>query len=127
MNGGEKVVQREKAIAALLESNTQAEAAEKLGITTRTLRGYLADPEFEAEYRKKKSELVADATRQIHACYACAIQALRNIIESSFSSDSAVISAARAILEYGLKFTEATDILTELEELREAANMRQKG
>ena len=121
------VIQREKAIAALLGSSTQAEAAEKLGITARTLRGYLADPDFDAEYRRRKSELVTDATRQIHACYSSAIQTLRNIVESDLCTDGARISAARAILEFGLKFTEASEIVAQLDVLREAAEAQQKG
>ena len=34
----------DKAMAALLSSDTQAEAAAKCGISDRTLRAYLADP-----------------------------------------------------------------------------------
>ena len=107
----------EKAMAALLASDTQAEAASKCGISVRTMRGYLADPAFNAEYLRRKRQLVSDATRQIQASYQSAIRALKTIIESESSTESGRISACRTLLEYGLKFTETNDILTRLEEL----------
>lgn len=107
----------EKAMAALLSSDTQTEAATKAGISERTLRGYLADPEFGAEYYRRKRQLVSDATRQIQASYQAAINALRGIVEGDKSSESGRISAARALLEYGLKFTETNDLMIRVEEL----------
>lgn len=111
----------EKAMAALLSSDTQAEAAAKCGISDRTLRGYLADPSFNAEYNRQKRQLVSDATRQIQSSYQSAIRALRNIVESGHSSASEKISAARVLLEYGIKFTETNDIITRLEDLERTA------
>ena len=108
---------QEKAMAALLTSDTQAEAAAKCGLTDRTLRGYLADPAFNAEYQRRKRQLVSDATRQIQSSYRVAIRALRNIVESDLTSEAGTISAAPALLEYGLKFTEINEIMTRLEDL----------
>lgn len=107
----------EKAMAALLSSDTQTEAAEKAGISERTLRGYLAEPEFSAEYYRRKRQLVSDATRQIQTSYQAAINALRGIVENEKSSESGRISAARALLEYGLKFTESHELMVRVEEL----------
>ena len=55
---------KEKALAALLTCTTKQQAAEKAGISPRTLRGYLADPEFQEEYKKAFSGLITDVTRQ---------------------------------------------------------------
>lgn len=113
---------REKAMAALLSSDTQAEAAKKTGIAERTLRSYLADPEFNAEYQRRKRQLVSDATRQIQSSYQAAINALRGIVESDISAESSKISAARALLEYGLKFTEFNEVMLKVEELENQVN-----
>ena len=110
---------KEKAMAALLTSDTQAEAAAKTGITVRTLRGYFSDPAFSAEYKRRKRQLVSDATRQIQASYHSAIKALRDIVESDSSSANEKISAARALLEYGLRFTDTNEILTGIEDLEQ--------
>lgn len=107
----------EKAMAALLSSDTQTEAAKKAGITERTLRNYLADPAFREEYQRRKRQLVSDATRQIQSSYKSAIKALREIVESDRASEGGKISAARALLEYGQKFTETNEIMVAVEEL----------
>lgn len=108
---------KEKAMAALLSSDTRTEAAAKAGIADRTLRGYLADESFSAEYKQRKRQLVNDATKQIQESYQSAISALRDIVGRKESSESARISAARALLEYGLKFAEVSDIMERLESL----------
>ena len=118
---------REKALAALLSSDTQAEAAAKIGISDRTMRGYLADPEFNAEYQRRNRRLVSDATRQIQASYQVAINALREIVESKLSSEAGRISAARALLEYGMKFTEVNEVMTQLENIENAIKSDENG
>jgi hypothetical protein len=44
------------------------------------------------------------------------------IIKSESSSDKAKISASRLILEYGLRFTEITDLFTRIEEIERTAD-----
>ena len=60
---------KEKALAALLTCDTQREAAAMCGLTDRTLRLYLADPAFYAEYRRRKRQLVSEATKQLPGSY----------------------------------------------------------
>ena len=107
----------EKIITALLTSDTQSEASAKAGISDRTLRSYLADPSFNAEYQRRKQKIFTDATRQIQSCLKAAITTLKEIITNKNSSEKSKISASRALLEYGLKFTEITDIMVRLEAL----------
>lgn len=111
----------DRAMAALLSSDTQAEAAAKCGISDRTLRAYLADPAFNAEYQRRKRQLVSDATRQIQSNYNAAICALREVLDGEKSTAGEKISAARALLEYGLRFTEINDIMVRLEDIERAA------
>lgn len=110
---------QEKAIAALLSSETHTEAARKIGVSDRTLRGYLADPEFHQEYTRRKRQLVSEATKQLQTSYNSAIKALRGIVESETSSESGKIGAARALLEYGSRFTEDYDIMERLDSVEE--------
>jgi len=106
---------KQRALQALLTQPTKKKAAEAAGITARTLRDYLADPEFQREYKKAFGQLVQDATRQAQQSLSPAISALRDIVEDEKESSSARIAAARSLLEYGLRLTEFTDILEELE------------
>ena len=108
---------KEKIITALLTSDTQTEASAKAGISDRTIRSYLADPAFNAEFQRRKQKLLDDASRQLQASLKTAITALKGIVTSKTSSDGAKINASRALLEYGLRYTEITDILSRLEAL----------
>ena len=72
---------QQKALLALLTNPTKERAAAAAGITTKTLRGYLADPEFQAEYKKAFAGLVEDATRQVQQALAPALSTLREVVE----------------------------------------------
>ena len=106
---------KQRALQALLTQPTKTKAAEAAGISPRTLRDYLADPEFQKEYKKAFGQLVTDATRQAQQSLSPAISALRDIVEDDNEHSSARIAAARSLLEYGLRWTEFSDILAELE------------
>ena len=54
----------ERALSALLTSKTKLEAAEKAGITDRTMRRYFENPEFCQRYREAFAGVVQDATRR---------------------------------------------------------------
>ena len=108
---------KRKAIAALLTSKTRKEAAEKAGITDRTLRNYFSDAEFVRAYREAFETVIEDATRQAQQSIAPALAVLREIMEDQEEQAPARISAARATLEYSLKMTETLDILGQLKEL----------
>ena len=115
---------QQKALLALLTNPTKEKAAAAAGITSKTLRGYLADPEFQAEYRKAFAGMVEDATRQARQAIAPALSTLREVVEDSGEGSQFRISAARSILEYSLKLTEQNDILAKLKELEKAVERR---
>lgn len=102
-------------LQALLTCSTKAEAAKVAGVSDRAGRRYLASEEFQTEYRRAFSQLVSDATRQAQQALSPAISALRDIVEDSDEAASSRIAAARSLLEYGLRLTEFSDILRDLE------------
>lgn len=104
-----------KAIAALVSEPTKKAAAEKAGISESTLRSYLADPDFQRAYKEAFSDLVSDATKQAQRSLSPALKTLLEIVEDADETATARISAARSLLEYGLKLTEINDILRDLE------------
>ena len=106
---------KEKALAALLAHPTKAEAAAAAGIDPKTLWRYLQDPEFQEAYKKAFSDLVSDATRQAQQSLSPALSTLREIVEDGDQGATVRIQAARSLLEYGLRLTEITDILRDLE------------
>ena len=94
---------------------TKTAAARAADISTRTMCDYLADAEFQEAYKQAFGQLVADATRQAQMALSPAVRVLRDIVEDENETSSARIAAARSLLEYGLRLTEMTDILAELE------------
>lgn len=106
-----------KVLAALLTAPSKAAAAQAAGISPRTLRDYLADPEFQAAYKKAFGDMVDDAAAQARQSFAPALSTLREIVEDKGEDANARISAARAILSHGMKLIETTDILDRLTEL----------
>ena len=108
-------------MAALLTSDTQADAAEKSGLSVRTLRGYMSDPAFAEEYNRRRLEQVTDAARQIQNRLQAAVAILADIMTSDKPITAARerIVAARSLLEFGLKYTELADIMTRIKALEE--------
>lgn len=113
---------KEKALQALLISRTRAEAAKAAGIGESTLRSYMQDPEFMERYREAFGNLITDATRQAQQSISPALSTLLKIVDDTGENAQARISAARSLLEFSLKLTEATDILTRLDDLETQAN-----
>lgn len=106
-----------KALEALLVCPSKADAAFTAGISPRTLTKYLADPEFKTAYKDAIAEVVGDATRKAQLSISPAIDALRAIVEDENEQSSIRVSASRALLEFGLKYTEFTDVLSALRDI----------
>ncbi len=108
-----------KALQALLTCPTKRAAAAEAGIDEKTLRRYLADPAFQKEYKRAFQSLVTDATREAQKTLSPAIIALKSIMEDEGESAGSRISAARSLLDFGMRLTEISDILDRLTELEE--------
>lgn len=111
---------QQRALVALLTSSTKEAAAKAAGIEPKTLRRYLADPEFQEEYRRAFASMVEDATRQAQQAIAPALSTLREIVEDREEATQARIQAARSTLEYALRLTEQLDILGRIQALEAA-------
>ena len=108
----------------MLTCQTQKEAAEAAGITTRTMRAYMTEKEFRREYQRRLGAIVEDAARQARQALNPAFEALREVVENPVERSSARIAAARAILEFTARYVELTDVIARIERLEEGANER---
>ena len=106
---------QQRALTALLTCRTRRDAARAAGLDPRTVRRYFEDAEFVAAYKRELSGLIDDAAAQAKRALSPALGVLQEITEDAAQPASARISAARCILEYGLRLTEIADILQELE------------
>lgn len=114
---------KEKALAALLTSKTRKEAAEKAGISYRTIRVYLQDAEFLAEYRQRKGEIIDDAARRLTNAMQKAIDVLENATDGKKVKDAA-LKASRLVLEYSARFITISDIMARLDAMEEQDKQR---
>lgn len=123
--GGEILTHKQtKALAALLTQPTKEKAASAAGIGLTTLKRYLADPEFQAEYQKAVSNMIADAATQAKQSLNPALSCLREIVENGDETATARVQAARVLLEYGLRLTEIVDVVKKLEELEQEMGVK---
>lgn len=113
---------KERALAALLTCPTKKEAAQKAGISDRTLRTYFADPAFQIAYRQAFGEIVEDATRQAQQTLAPALSTLQEVMSDTDIPAAARVTAAKVALEYAIRLTESNDFAARLTALEQLAN-----
>ncbi len=111
---------KEQALAALLTSNTIREAAEKCGLSERTLNEYVrTDQEFKKAYLEGKRDLVRAATHKMQESFLMAVETLKDIAADKNNTAGVRIQAASNILKYGIKLQEITDISDRLDAIEE--------
>ena len=107
----------EKILAALLTSTTRKEAAKKAKISERAIYNLLQDPDFARRYDEARRELVKNATAQLQTGLSPAIGTLHDVVKDEKADPRVRIAAARAMLEYSLKYSELTDVYARLDRL----------
>jgi hypothetical protein len=117
MNGHGNKLNRtqELAIAALLSCRTIKAAAKRCGIDESSLRGWLRLPEFVAEYRAARREIVDSAICRIQAATDKAVRTLERNLKGKRPSDE--IRAATVLLEFAVKAVDQTNLLARIEAL----------
>lgn len=106
-------------VAALLASPTIIKAAEVAGVSETTAWRYLSDPTVRREVADRQSAMLAQASSGVVSDMAVARAVLRQIMADNSASAAARVSAARAILECGLRLFELvtlSDRVTALED-----------
>ena len=119
-NGPNLSATQERALLALLSEKTILAASEACGVPYRTLTRWLADSDFRAEYQRRLDDLVEAATSSLKRSLSGAVDVLMEIAEDREAPPGARISAARALLENGLRYTELTDLSRRLEAIESA-------
>jgi len=108
---GEKLSRnQEKAIAALLSNTSIPGAAKEVGIGERTLWRWLQIESFQRAYRDARGQVVRQAVAQVQNTMSEAVSTLREIMTNSEAPASARVTAARAIIDMGIKAVEIEDL-----------------
>jgi hypothetical protein len=115
---GEKLTRRqEAAIAALLTRPTVEAAAAECGVGYSTLKGWLAQPGFRAEYAAARRRLVDRAVLVLQQATTRAVGTLVRHLEADRPADA--ISAAKTVLDQAFRGMEILDLAAEVQSLRE--------
>lgn len=108
---------QEKAIPALLSEVTFAAAAAKLGITERTLYTWLNEPAFKEAYRVACRASVQQVIAQLQNASNNALSVLLEIMNDKKEKASIRLTAAKTLLENGIKAFELEDLAQRVEAL----------
>jgi hypothetical protein len=111
-------------IASLASGRTQDQAAEKAGVSARTVRRRLEDPEFVAQVDAARRDLLQRSIAQLMASSMAAVATMHSLLRAN--SENVRLGAARAILELGQKLREGIDVEERLARL-EALAAAQEG
>jgi len=111
----------EKIIAALIAEKTIPAAAAAAGVHESTIFRRLADDSFRAEYERRRRATLDNACRTLQSALTDAVDVLTSIMQDAENSPQSRITAARSVLEYGVKLTELTDLAARVAALEAAA------
>jgi hypothetical protein len=109
----------DQAVAALISCGSIAEAAQVAGIGERTLYSWLADKDFQEQYRTARREVVGQALAQLQRVSSLAVNTLSDIMADREAPASSRVSASKAVLELAIRAVELEDVMSRLENLEE--------
>jgi hypothetical protein len=84
-------------ICALLTTPTLALAAQKAGVSERTVNNRLADPEFDANFRAVRRRVLEGVTIAYERAYAAGAALLEEIVADTSRSDAVRLAAVRLV------------------------------
>jgi|GEM_PF-473697 len=111
-----------KALSCLLSCSSLKRAAEKAGCDRSTLNRYMADLAFTTELNRLRFLQLSAAAGSLQRNAERAAGILFEIAEDIDAPFSVRLSAARTILEAGIKFAETINLEERLTELERAEN-----
>lgn len=93
-------------IAALLVCPTIREAAAQAGIGESTAWAYMRQPAVQQELARYQDATLSTASLRLADAMQLAIDTFEGVMKNSTASDAAKVSAARAVLDGGLRVAE---------------------
>jgi len=115
---GEKLSRnQERVIAALLNHTSVAKAVDAAGIGEVTIYRWLKNDGFNSAYRDARRQVVQQGIVKIQKSIAAAVDTLTAIMEDNEAPASSRVSAAKTIIEIGIRATEMEQLEERIEDL----------
>ena len=109
-------------VLAVMSHPTLEAAAEALGITPRTVRRWIQEPEVRERLRGARKDVMNRSLVRLQQSTCEAVDCLVAVLKGE--SESARVAAARCILEQALRATELNDVQERLDQLERVAKSR---
>jgi hypothetical protein len=120
---------KEEAVAALLTHRNIEEAADAIGIATKTLLRWMKEPTFESAYREARRAAFGQSVARLQQASGAAVTTLLKVMVDSNTPPSTKVRAADSVLAHTAKAIELEDIearLSQLERAAEASNQMKR-
>ena len=101
----------DKLLQALLTNPTRRAAAQAAGMSERQAYNISQKPEFQARYRSAQDDLLRRTSNNLRRQMDKAVNTIAAVMGSSKSRTQDRLAASKMILEFGLRFVEAVDIV----------------
>jgi len=115
---------RQRALELLAEGQTPQAVAERLGVSLRTIRSYLASPNVRETLQRLRDERLRQLAGRALAEAGAALATLRAIVEDEAMPPQARVSAAGKLLDVALRLAETVDLAERVEALEELVQER---
>ena len=122
MNHKEKTRKRltdESIVSSLIACGSIKESAEQLGCTERTIYERKKKADFQKLYSQARAEILKTATAKLQGNMITAIETLEELMRDPETARQTRANCAVSILQYGVRFTEAVDILERIDALEQ--------
>jgi hypothetical protein len=115
---GDKLSRKqEQAVAALLNCPSIARAAEAIGVSARSLRAWLKEPQFAAAFRQARQEVVEVAIGGVQQLTGAAVMTLQEALSDGNLNER--LRAVSLVMNHALKGLETADMLARLEAMEQ--------
>ncbi len=112
-----------QAIAAILTTSSLTEAADKVGLTERTLYKWMTEIEFRTALYAEEDRIIDQAVRHLLTLSERALSTFDDILTKEGVNDNTKLRAAALVMENLLRLRELQTIDARLRELEERANL----
>ena len=110
----------EQAIAALMQTGSVTRAAEALNIHPATLRSFMEDPAFKAQFTEARRRTVDEAIARAGAVLLDTVNELAGLIKDKDAAGNARVSAARLIWDMALHGVDLDELVNRLDALEKS-------
>lgn len=107
-------ITNEEIIAALLQHSTVTDAAQAIGISTRTIYDRMQNGEFRAQYREARAEIVREAVDKTNSKLSAAIDTITEIMLDKETPIRFRLQAAQIVIDRAGKLSERLERIDQL-------------